>query len=79
MAVLVLLIFCSACAALYYFRKRPGVQGSWIQFFAKGSDAGFSLKEIELLRKLATKCNLEDPASLFWSQNQLDLCIRAMV
>jgi c-di-GMP-binding flagellar brake protein YcgR len=52
---------------------------SWIQFYAKGKDSGFSFKEIELLRRLAVKSNLEDPASLFWSQNQLDVCIRSMV
>jgi c-di-GMP-binding flagellar brake protein YcgR len=79
MAFVVLLILCGVFAVMFRFRKQPGVQGSWIQFYAKGTDAGFSLKEIELLRKLATKCNLEDPSALFWSQTQLDLCIRAMV
>jgi c-di-GMP-binding flagellar brake protein YcgR len=56
-----------------------GNQGAWVQFFAKGKDAGFSFKEIELLRQLAVKSNIEDPAALFWSQNQLDICIRSMV
>jgi c-di-GMP-binding flagellar brake protein YcgR len=60
-------------------RPKKEKQSSWIQFFAKGKDAGFSFKEIELLRRLATKCNIADPASLFWSQNQLDLCIRSLV
>jgi c-di-GMP-binding flagellar brake protein YcgR len=54
-------------------------QRSWIQFYAKGKDSGFSFKEIELLRRLAIKADLDDPASLFWSQNQLDLCIRSLV
>ncbi|MDR2101280.1 MAG: PilZ domain-containing protein, partial [Treponema sp.] len=53
--------------------------GSWLQFFAKGKDAGFSLQEIDLLRRLAVKANLEEPSSLFWSQNQLDICIRSLV
>jgi c-di-GMP-binding flagellar brake protein YcgR len=60
-------------------RSRTENDGSWIQFFAKGKDSGFSLKELELLRRLAVKNNLEDPTSLFWSQNQLDFCIRAFV
>jgi c-di-GMP-binding flagellar brake protein YcgR len=60
-------------------RQKKDKQGSWIQFYAKGKDAGFSFKEIELLRRLAVKCNIEDPASLFWSQNQLDICIRSLV
>jgi c-di-GMP-binding flagellar brake protein YcgR len=60
-------------------RKKKEKSGSWLQFYAKGKDAGFSFKEIELLRRLAVKSNLEDPSSLFWSQNQLDVCIRSMV
>ncbi|MDR1972046.1 MAG: PilZ domain-containing protein [Treponema sp.] len=64
---------------LIYYSQKSGPQGSWVQFFAKGTDAGFSLREIELLRKLATRCNLEEPSSLFWSRNQLDQCIRALV
>jgi len=60
-------------------RKRKEKSGSWIQFFTKGREAGFSLKEVELLRRLAIRCNIDDPCSLFWSQNQLDICIRSMV
>ena len=54
-------------------------KSGWFQFYAKGKDAGFSFREIELLRRLAVKSNLEDPSSLFWSQNQLDICIRSLV
>ena len=70
--VLVLVIF-------IFTRSKNEKNGSWVQFYAKGKDAGFSFKEIELLRRLATRCNIEDPGSLFWSQNQLDICIRSMV
>jgi len=56
-------------------KKKSG----WIQFYAKGKDSGFSFKEIELLHKLAVKTKLENPASLFTSQNQLDTCIRSFV
>jgi c-di-GMP-binding flagellar brake protein YcgR len=79
MALLVLVIVCGVCAAVIFFRRKNGTQGSWVQFFAKGTDAGFSIREIELLRKLATLCDLADPSSLFWSQTQLDQCIRALV
>ena len=54
-------------------------KSGWIQFYAKGKDAGFSFREIELLRRLALKSQLEDPSSLYWSQNQLDLCIKSFV
>ena len=54
-------------------------KSGWVQFYAKGKDSGFSFREIELLRQLAVKCKLEEPASLFWSQAQLDTCIRSLV
>lgn len=60
-------------------KDKTSKKSSWIQFFAKGKDAGFSFKEIELLRQLALKSNLEDPSSLFWSQVQLDRCISTLV
>jgi c-di-GMP-binding flagellar brake protein YcgR len=50
-----------------------------LQFYAKGKDLGFSFKEIELLRRLAAKSDIEDPSVLFWSQKQLDTCIRSLV
>jgi c-di-GMP-binding flagellar brake protein YcgR len=64
---------------VYFIRANKEKQGTWIQFFAKGKDSGFSLQEIDLLRRLAVKSQLEDPAALFWSQHQLDICIRSLV
>jgi len=54
-------------------------KSGWLKFYSKGKDSGFSFREIELLRKLAVKSSLDDPTSLFWSQNQLDQCIRSLV
>jgi c-di-GMP-binding flagellar brake protein YcgR len=81
MLILVLLFIIALALLLMVFltQRRQDKQTSWIQFFAKGKDAGFSFKEIELLRRLAVSSNLEEPTSLFWSQNQLDLCIRSLV
>ncbi len=52
---------------------------SWLQFFAKGKDAGFSVKEIELLRRVAVRAEMEDPTALFWSVKQLDRCITSLL
>jgi c-di-GMP-binding flagellar brake protein YcgR len=74
--------FAVAVLILAFFlvsRSKKEVPGNWIQFFARGKEAGFSLKEVEMLRRLAYNCNITDPCSLFLSQNQLDICIRAMV
>jgi c-di-GMP-binding flagellar brake protein YcgR len=60
-------------------RSKKEKSGNWVQFFAQGKSAGFSLKELELLRRLAIQCNIEDPCAIFWSQSQLDICIRHMV
>lgn len=79
MATLVVVIVLAGLAFLYFSRAKKDKSGNWIQFFAKGKDAGFSFKEVDLLRRLAIQCNIEDPTSLFWSQNQLDICIRSMV
>jgi hypothetical protein len=60
-------------------RSKKEKNGNWVQFYSLGKEAGFSFKEIELLRRLAVQCNIEDPCALFWSQQQLDICIRSMV
>ncbi|MDR0599827.1 MAG: PilZ domain-containing protein [Treponema sp.] len=76
--VLAVVILVSGAGVLYLFRMGVGGK-SWVQFFAKGKDAGFSVKELELLRRLAATSDLEDPSSLFWSQARLDSCIRNLV
>ncbi len=52
---------------------------NWVRFYAKGKDEGFSLREIELLRKIAVKAEMEDPTALFWSVKQLDECIKNII
>ena len=77
--ILVIVIVVSGVLTLVFSRQNKEKKNSWVQFFAKGKDAGFSFKEIELLRRLAVKNALSDPSALFWSQNQLDMCIRNLV
>ena len=78
LAILIIIIAVSAIVAFVLGIANKNKAG-WVLFYAKGKDSGFTFKEIELLRKLAVKSNLDDPSSLFWSQNQLDLCIRSFV
>jgi c-di-GMP-binding flagellar brake protein YcgR len=77
--ILIVVIVILGLAVFFFSRPKKEKEMSWIQFYAKGKDAGFSFKEMELLRKLAIRCDIEDPCSLYWSQNQLDICIRSMV
>jgi c-di-GMP-binding flagellar brake protein YcgR len=76
---LILVIAALIVGFFLYSRSKKGGGGNWVQFFAQGKDAGFSFKEIELLRQLAIKCNIGEPTALFWSQSQLDTCIRTLV
>jgi c-di-GMP-binding flagellar brake protein YcgR len=59
-------------------RKGKEKKNGVLQFYAKGKDLGFTFKEIDLLHRLAVKSNIDDPTALFWSQNRLDMCIRAL-
>jgi c-di-GMP-binding flagellar brake protein YcgR len=85
--ILILVIVIAVFGVFAFFISRFGKKGkdekdkknNWLQFYAKGKDSGFSFKEIELLRRLAIKSNMEDPSALFWSQNQIDICIRSLI
>jgi len=67
-----------ACA-FYFTRAKKEGSGSRIQFFAKGKEAGFTIKDMEQLRKLVTVCKIADPVSIFKSQKQFETIIRSMV
>ena len=79
MPILVLIIIALGVGIYLFFRFKRESGGNWVAFFSKGKEAGFSFKEVEMLRHLAVQCDLDDPISLFWSQSQLDKCIHAMV
>jgi c-di-GMP-binding flagellar brake protein YcgR len=78
-SILLFIIIASGIAVLVLSQSNKDNKKSWIHFFAKGKDAGFSIGEIELLRRLAIKSSLNEPSSLFWSQDQLDRCIKNLV
>ena len=77
--ILVITIICSGVLLLVLSQSKNSNKNSRIHFISKGKDAGFSLRETELLHRLATRCSLSDPGSVFLSQSQLDICIRNLV
>jgi c-di-GMP-binding flagellar brake protein YcgR len=81
MVFVVLIITIAVAGIVYHVFTHTGRGGrnSWVQFFSRGKEAGFSFKEVEVLRRLAASCQLEDPVAIFRSQTQLDLCIRNLV
>ena len=73
----ILLLVCLV-AAIFLTQSRQ-TSGNWIQFFAKGKEAGFSIKDLEQIRKLVASCNIKDPVGIFRSQKQFETIIRSMV
>ena len=74
-----LLIFFLILGGGILFYTNLSMGGKNRSFNARGIESGFSIKEIDLLRQLANKTDLEDPCSIFISQPQLDKCIRYLV
>ena len=66
------------CAYLVTRVKKEG-SGNWVQFFAKGKEAGFTAKDMEQLRQLVSICNIKEPISIFRSQKQFEIIIRSMI
>jgi c-di-GMP-binding flagellar brake protein YcgR len=63
----------------FLMRKGKDKSGSWLQFFAKGKEAGFSMREMEQLRRFVVNCNMSDPTLIFTSQEHLETCVRSVV
>ena len=77
---LIFLVVAAAVAAAFVLLRVVGRgRFPWVQFYAKGKEAGFGLNEIHLLRKIALETKLENPTSLFWSIKQLDRSIKEII
>jgi len=76
-----LLILIALVLTIVMFVMNSGGEkkGNWIQFFAKGKEAGFSMKDLEQLKRLVTTCQIGDPVSIFRSRSQFEKVIRSMV
>ena len=75
---LIILIFALGCIFLVmHFSKERS--GNWIQFFAKGKEAGFTIKDMEQLRRTVATCEISDPVIIFKSQKQFEVVIRSVV
>lgn len=77
--ILLITIAVISLIILFTYKRDSHHNYSWLDFFAKGKDAGFSFGELQLLRKLAISAELEDPSTLFWSEKQLDRCIGELI
>ena len=71
-----ILIITIAVILLLVFSIQNREKSGWVTFFSQGKEAGFSLRETEIIRKLVSKMSLQDPSSIFTSQDVLDHCIK---
>ena len=77
--ILGIVIFILLVLFLIMLRNAGGGAFPWLQFYTKGKESGFTLREINLLRKVAVENRLENPTSLFWSIRQLDRSIKGII
>jgi len=77
--ILIIIIAIFGIGFYWFSRKKKEGGGNWVQFVSIGKEAGFSFKEVEMLRQIAVQSSIEDPCSIFSSQDKLDQCIRALV
>ena len=77
--VLIFVAFLSIIGVAIFLRRAGGGKFPWIQFYAKGKESGFNLREISLLRQIAVENKLDNPTSLFWSTRQLDRSIKEVI
>jgi len=73
--------FAAVLLAVGYFftRKKKEGSGNWLQFYSKGKEAGFTLKDLEQLKRLVSTCKISDPVSIFKSQKQMETVIRSVI
>ena len=67
------------CVYLFTRSSKEKTGGSWIQFFSKGKEEGFSIKELEQIRRYMTNSSIKNPVSIFTSQTSLENYIRFVV
>ena len=79
MLSLLILILCLLVGVFVATSSRAQKSGNWLQFFAKGKEAGFTIKDMEQLKQLATSCNIPDPLTIFQSKKQFETIIRSLV
>ena len=79
MVLFLLLIVVILLLIFFLSRAKKEGSGNWIQFFAKGKEAGFTVKDMEQLRQLVSNNSIKDPISIFTSRKQFEIIVRSMV
>lgn len=68
-----------ATVLLYLAFRTSGPGASWLRFYVRGKESGFSLAEVHLLRRVARERGLSNPEALFWSVRTLETCLQGVL
>jgi len=79
LAPFLILVAIALLGVIYVMRFSKERSGNWIQFFAKGKEAGFTIKDMEQLRRLVSNSRIKDPANIFNSPKQFETVVRTVV
>ncbi|MDR3200708.1 MAG: PilZ domain-containing protein, partial [Spirochaetales bacterium] len=79
MTVVFSIIGCFFLFLMILVMRGGGLRFPWVEFYLRGAESGFKFGEINVLRKIAVENLMKDPAALYWSQRQLDRCIRGTI
>jgi len=60
-------------------KSKQESSGGWLQFYAKGKEAGFTIKDMEQLKRLVSNCEIQNPALIFKSKKQFELVVRSQI
>jgi hypothetical protein len=78
-AFILVIVVLFLCIVLFARSGGEKNKANWLKFFSKGKEAGFSIRELEQIRKLVSNNDIDDPALIFTSQKHLETCIRSVV
>jgi c-di-GMP-binding flagellar brake protein YcgR len=79
LAIILIAVALLVIVGLVLIRRAGGGRFPWLQFYLRGRESGFALREINLIRRVAVEARLEDPTALFWSVKQLDRALKGFI
>ena len=79
MIIVLIIIGCFFLVLMILVARGGGLGFPWVEFYLRGKESGFKFSEINVLRRVAVDNDMKEPAALYWSQRQLDRCIRGTI
>ena len=75
-----LIVTAAILVGVYFlFFSNKEISGNWMQFYSKGKEIGFTIKDLEQLRQIVVNCKIKNPAGIFSSQDNFQEVVRSTV